>query len=71
MGAEMSRYRTRSGLHYSQPNFRDDMDLWGETKGEEIWQEDRRKSAVLGPDGNPLEYIKPRLGFDLTPRGRK
>ena len=33
----------------------------------------QRVSAVLGPDGNPLMvgYSRPKLGFDLTPRGRK
>lgn len=32
-----------------------------------------RISELLGPDGEPLRigYSRPRLGFDLTPRGRK
>lgn len=32
-----------------------------------------RISAILGPDGEPLKvgYARPRLGFDLTPRGKR
>jgi len=67
----MSRYRVRSGVHYSQPNFRDDMDLWGETKGEEVWESEPRKSQLLGLNGEPLEYARQPLGFDLRPRVRK
>lgn len=31
-----------------------------------------RVSALLGPDGEPLMvgYERPRMGFDLTPRGK-
>lgn len=24
-------------------------------------------SRLLGPDGRPLEYARPRMGFDLSP----
>lgn len=65
------KYRTRSGYNYSQPAFREDMDLWGETKGEEVWENGPRVSRVLGPDGEPLVYERQPLGFDLSPRGRK
>ena len=67
----MSRYRKRAGFNYSQPNFRDDMDLWGESKGEEVWESEPRKSQLLGPNGEPLEYARQPLGFDLRPRVRK
>ena len=32
-----------------------------------------RISALLGPDGEPLRvpYARPKLGFDLTPKGKK
>ena len=32
-----------------------------------------RVSALLGPDGEPLKvgYARPRIGFDLTPRGKQ
>lgn len=32
-----------------------------------------RISELLGPDGEPLMvgYERPRLGFDLTPRGKR
>lgn len=61
------RYRTRSGHSYSQPQFRDDMDLWGEVKGDEVWEREPRKSKLLGPDGEPMEYAKQPVGFDLRP----
>jgi hypothetical protein len=31
-------------------------------------QERPEQSSVLGPDGRPLRYEKPALGFDLTRR---
>ena len=32
-----------------------------------------RLSELLGPDGDPLKvgYARPRVGFNLTPKGRK
>lgn len=63
----MSRYRNRSGHNYSQPAFRDDMDLWGEAKGDEVWEQEPHQSRLLGPDGKPLEYRREPLGFDLRP----
>jgi hypothetical protein len=32
-----------------------------------------RISALLGPDGEPLQvgYARPKVGFDLTPGGRQ
>jgi hypothetical protein len=66
----MNKNRNRAGFNYSQPAFDDRMDLWGESKGEEVWEIAPRKSRVLGPDGEPLEYARQKLGFDLSPRGR-
>jgi hypothetical protein len=64
----MSRYRpTRAAHNYSQPYFRDDMDLWGETKGDEVWETEPRLSRLLGPDGEPLQYARQPVGFDLRP----
>jgi hypothetical protein len=37
----------------------------------EVWEEAPRESRLLGPDGNPLIYVKPRMGFDLTPRSKR
>ncbi len=67
----MSGYRTKAGFNYSQPNFRDDMDLWGESKGDEVWEGERKVSKLLGPNGEKLEYVKQPIGFCLRPRGRK
>ncbi len=63
----MSRYRrnTRAGVNYTQPEYRRDMDLWGETRGQEVWEDEPRVSRLLGPDGEPLEYARQRIGFDL------
>jgi hypothetical protein len=61
----MSRCRPRACFNYSQPVFRNDMDLWGESKGEEVWESEPRKSKLLGPNGEPLEYARQPLGFDL------
>ena len=44
------------------------MDLWGEVKGEEVWESNPRKSTVLGPNGEPLEYARQPIGFDLRKR---
>ena len=50
----------------------------GEFWGDEGWHREvtvdhnpsYRVSAVLGPDGYPLQvgYIRPRVGYDLSPR---
>lgn len=66
----MGRYKIKSGHNYSQPLYDESMDLWGESKGEEVWESEPRKSRVLGPDGEPLEYERQRLGFDLRARNR-
>lgn len=55
-------------LNVTQPWFDRDMDQWGKTRGEEVHETGHRLSRLLGPDGAPLAYPKPRLGFDLTPR---
>ena len=62
--------RVRSGHNYSQPTYQSDMDLWGEVKGEEVWESNPRKSTVLGPNGEPLEYARQPIGFDLRKRVR-
>ena len=59
----------QSGHNYSQPFFRQDMDLWGETKGDTVHDRPVRKSLVLDRNGEPFE-LEPRMriGFDLRPR---
>lgn len=45
----------------------------GQTGGDEVWEDDAfRKSAVLGPDGEPLRLVRKRrrIGFDLRMQGR-
>lgn len=58
-------------LNVTQHWFDNDMDQWGKTKGDEVFEGGHRVSRLLGPDGAPLVYPKPRLGFDLTPRSRR
>lgn len=58
-------------LNVTQHWFDHDMDQWGKTRGDEVHESGNRMSRLLGPDGNPLLYPKARLGFDLTPRGRR
>lgn len=62
----------KSVYHITQPLFDERMAEWGETNGRDVFEpEKQRKSQLLGPDGKPLRYPRHRLGFDLTPRGRK
>ena len=64
--------RPRASYDYSQPAYESDMDLWGQTKGEEVWEPVKtRISEVLDANGDPLRIDLKRqaLGFDL--RGRK
>lgn len=55
-------------LDVTQHWFDHDMPQWGVSKGAEVHEQGQRLSRLLGPDGQPLVYPKPRLGFDLTPR---
>jgi len=57
-------------FHYTQPEFNSGMDLWGEVKGEEVWESEARVSPLLGPDGSPLVHPKMRMGFDLSMKRR-
>lgn len=61
---------TAGMLNVTQHWFDHDMDQWGKTRGQDVHESGNRLSVVLGPDGAPLVYAKPRLGFDLTPRRR-
>ena len=37
---------------------------------EQIFESDRpRFSKVLGPDGEPLQYPREKIGYDTSPRG--
>ena len=58
-------------LNVTRHWFDTDMDQWGKTRGDEVFEAKPRLSRLLGPDGAPLVYAKPRLGFDLTPRTRR
>lgn len=58
-------------LNVTQHWFDNDMDQWGKTRGDEVFEGNPRFSRLLGPDGAPLVYAKPKLGFDLTPRKRR
>lgn len=63
------RTETRLGmLDVTQHWFDHDMPQWGVSKGAEVHEQGNRMSRLLGPDGHPLVYPKPRLGFDLSPR---
>lgn len=65
-------FDTRAGmLNVTQHWFDNDMDQWGKSRGDEVFEQGNRLSRILGPDGNPLVYPKARLGFDLTPRARR
>lgn len=48
---------------------------WDETEPQsqtiEVWEEAPRESLLLGPNGLPLIHVKPRMGFDLTPRNKR
>ena len=37
----------------------------------DVWEEAPRESPLLGPNGLPLIHVKPRMGFDLTPRNKR
>lgn len=37
----------------------------------EVIERAPRESALLDPNGLPLTYVKPRMGFDLTPRNKR
>lgn len=69
--ADPARATTLGMLNVTQHWFDNDMDQWGKTRGDEVFEGGHRTSRLLGPDGTPLVYPKPRLGFDLTPRNRK
>lgn len=58
-------------LNVTQHWFDHDMDPWGKTLGQEVQESGNRMARLLGPDGTPLVYAKPRIGFDLTPRQRR
>ncbi len=58
-------------VNVTQHWFDHDMDQWGKTRGQDVVEANNRLSCVLGPDGAPLVYLKPRIGFDLTPRNRR
>jgi hypothetical protein len=58
-------------LDVTQHGFDHDMDQWGKSRGEEVFEQGPRLSRLLGPDGMPLVYPKARLGFDLSPRGKR
>lgn len=62
---------TSGMVNVTQHWFDNDMDQWGKTRGDEVFEGANRVSRLLGPDGAPLVYPKPRLGFDLTPRARR
>ena len=62
---------TAGMLNVTQHWFDRDMDQWGKTRGQDVHEANHRLSCVLGPDGAPLVYLKPRIGFDLTPRARR
>jgi hypothetical protein len=40
----------------------------GPSRTTEVLEQAPRVSALLGPNGLPLVHLKPRMGFDLTPR---
>jgi len=49
-------------------------DDWGEgrCRGETVHMDSDEHHSILGPDGEPLRYIRRRpIGFDLTPRKRR
>ncbi len=58
-------------LDVTQHWFDRDMDQRGKSHGDEVFEQGHRLSRLLGPDGAPLVYPKPRLGFDLTPQARR
>ena len=43
----------------------DDWD--GQVHGTQVWEQEPFYSPVLGPNGQPLEYVKHPIGFDLRP----
>ena len=43
-------------LNVTQHWFDNDMDQWGKTRGDEVFEGAHRMSRLLGPDGAPLVY---------------
>jgi hypothetical protein len=69
----MSKHDTQKlgMLNVTQHWFDNDMDQWGKSRGEQVHEGGPRFSPLLGPDGTPLVYARPKLGFDLTPKSRR
>jgi hypothetical protein len=50
----------------------DDGDFDGWCEGRTVFMADGRASPVLGPDGQPVKYIRRHVaGFDLMSKSRK